>query len=483
MINKIKFPLWTLLSFLAVTAVSCKKPDIKGEEIAVQRVNVSFNTRDGQIKIPDRDTGYTKTASTVDVPLQVTLSDAAPARFDIGVTVNNDTVNKMIADNVLPDAVLLPDDAFTLPNLVDVPFGAGHAEFTLKVNLAVFEKYYGKTLVLAVELSDPTKNNTLDAAKKTVVVQINTTSIIPVNEIHYIYFSDAGKSIPIPGAKKNYTVGVGILTAPVSLSYTSTAGKSFYVKVKPNTDTIAKLIADGTLTNTEALTADDFTLPDSVVFNDFNNSVNMPLIVKLPALLAHGGKKVAIALDLADPSIFKIDSAKRTMVLVIDPSGDLQYNPYSGTPIEFPVTAGVSINVKATSFDLGGEGWGYHDNSPSNEGGNFRTGEGVDTENDGNNIGHTNDGEWLNYTIHCAVEGDYDVAVEVASPNDNAGPVHFELDGVNVTGAITLANTTDWQKYAMFRGTMHIPAGKHILRFVWERANANMRGYTFTRKN
>ncbi|HEY9262927.1 hypothetical protein, partial [Chitinophaga sp.] len=243
MIYQSKFPLWTLLAFLTATVVSCKKPDIKGEEITVQQVNVSF--RDTDVKIPMGDSSYSKTAGTVDIPLRILLSDAAPSRFNVGVTVNNDTINQMIANNTLPDAVLLAQENYTLPTLVDVPFGQDHAEFTLKVDLAIFEKYYGQTLALGIELTEPTKQNKLDGTKKIVVVQISTTGIVPIDQIHYVYFTDAGKTINAPIERpKNYTMTPGVLQVPLNVSYTSTAGTGFYLKLSPNQDTVAKLIAE-----------------------------------------------------------------------------------------------------------------------------------------------------------------------------------------------------------------------------------------------
>lgn len=484
MINTIKFPLATLLvSYLAVMAVSCKKPDIKGEEITVQQVGVAFKSDNGLMKIPTGDSSYTKNDATVDIPLTIRLSDAAPSRFDIGVTVNADTVANMIADNRIPDGVLLEQEAYSLPNLVNVPFGREEATFTLKVNLASFEKYYGKTLALAVELTDPTKNNKLDAAKKIVVVQINTTSIVPVDQIHYVYYPDNGKSIQVPAVRgKNYTVGPGTLQVPVNVSYTSSAGPSFYLRVKPNMDTIAKLLAANGLPGTETLTAADFSLPDSISFKDFNNSLSFPVTVKLAALLAHPGKKVALAVDITDPSIYKIDTTKKTMVIVVDASG-LKYNPYSGTALQLPAGAGASVTIKAADFDLGGEGWGYHETTDNNIPGTYRPNEGVDIEGNGANIGFTADGEWLNYSVEAPSEGDYDIAIAITTPNGGDRGLHIEVDDVNQTGRIPFTSTGGWGNWVYLHGNLHLTPGKHLVKFVWETGDTNLRDFIFTRKN
>jgi Carbohydrate binding module (family 6)/Domain of unknown function (DUF1735) len=476
-----KFPLWTLLALLAATVVSCKKPDIKGEEITVQQVSVSF--KDTQVKIPMGDSSYTKTAATVDIPIRIALSDAAPSRFNIGITVNYDTVNQMIANNTLPDGVLLAQENYTLPTLVDVPFGQDHAAFTLKVDLAVFEKYYGKTLALGIELTDPTKQNKLDATKKIVVVQISTTGIVPIDQIHYIYFTDAGKTINVPVERpKNYTMTPGVLQVPVSVSYSSSAGVGFYLKLSANQDTIAKLIAANALPGTVGVTAADFSLPDSITFRDYNNNLSFPVGVKLAALTANPGKKIALAVDLITPSVYKLDSAKRTMVVVVDAAG-LKYNPYSGTPVQLPAAVGAAVTIKAADFDLGGEGWGYHDNTDANIPGTYRPNEGVDIENGGGNIGFTADGEWLKYTVESSVTGDYDIAIALTTPNPGDRGVHVEVDDVNQTGRIAFDNTGGWGNWVYFHGTLHLTPGKHLVKFVWETGDTNLRDFIFTRKN
>ncbi|RFS21827.1 DUF1735 domain-containing protein [Chitinophaga silvatica] len=482
MINTKIFSLPLLLAFVAIANQSCKRDDIKGEQINVQKVNAALSSNNGVISIPAGDTSYTKDALTVDIPMSIQLSDAAPSRFDIGIGVNNDTINNMIANGTLNNAVLLSAEEYSLPYLINIPFGVDKATFSLKVNLGAFEKYYGKNLVVAVELKDPSKNNALDEKKKTVIVQISTTAIVPIDQIHYVYFTDYGKTISVPVDKpKNYTVGIGILQVPLSVSYTSTAGKSFYLKLSPNQDTVSKLITAGALPNTVALTGADITLPDSIAFKDFNNSLSFPVNVNLSSLLVNPGKKAALAIDLIDPSVYKLDSARRTMVVVVDPEG-LKYNPYYGTPLQLPAAIGSSVTLKAADFDLGGEGWGYHDGTPNNIPGTYRPNEGVDIENNGGNIGFTENGEWLKYTIEAPVDGEWDIAIAITTPNGGDRGLHVEIDDVNQTGRIPFTSTGGWGNWTYLHGTLKMTAGKHLMKFVWETGDTNLRDYIFTRK-
>lgn len=478
-----KYTKYFSLPLLLAAMYSCEKKDIKGEEINVQKVSVALQSNNGMLMVPVADTGYVKEAFTVDIPLTVKLSDAAPSIFDIGVSVNNDTITNLIAQGALENAVLLQPEDYSLPYRITVPFGSENAFFKLKVNLGTFEKYYGQRLALAVELKDPTKNNSLEEGKKTVIVQINTTAIVPVDQIHYVYFTDFGKRIDVPVEKpKNYVVGNGIVQVPLSVSYTSSAGKSFYLKVTPNLDTVPKLIASGALPNTVALTGGGFALPDSITFRDFNNTLSFPVNVNLANFTANPGKKVALAVDLVQPSMYKIDSARRTIVVLVDADG-LKYNPYLGVPFLLPASIGASgsITIKAADFDLGGEGWGYHDNDPNNQPGTYRPNEGVDIEGNGNNIGFTGGGEWMKYTVEAPADGEWDFAIGIASPN-NDQKMHVEVDDENQTGSIAIPNTGDWQKYTYVHTTIKMKAGRHLVKFVFETGGANLKDYVLYRK-
>lgn len=116
--------------------------------------------------------------------------------------------------------------------------------------------------------------------------------------------------------------------------------------------------------------------------------------------------------------------------------------PYTGTAISIPGT------VQAENYDLGGEGVAYHDLTPTNIHGQYRT-DGVDMETctdagGGFNIGGSQMGEWTLYSIHVTSSGLYDISVRVAATA--AGKtMSIEMDGVNVSGNISVPNTGGWQ--------------------------------------
>ncbi len=142
--------------------------------------------------------------------------------------------------------------------------------------------------------------------------------------------------------------------------------------------------------------------------------------------------------------------------------------PYSGTRPSIPGT------IFFVNYDLGGEGVAYHDLDAANQGGMYRTTEGVDigSSNDasvgpGNplfSVGWTGAGEWLKFSINVVTASVYNIGVRVASA-DVGGTFHFELDGVAITNTITVPNTGGWGTWATIgsQTTSALPAGSHVL--------------------
>jgi glucose/arabinose dehydrogenase len=138
--------------------------------------------------------------------------------------------------------------------------------------------------------------------------------------------------------------------------------------------------------------------------------------------------------------------------------------PYRGVPAAIP---GV---VQAEEFDLGGAGIAYHDLSSGNAGGAFRSGD-VDIQatsdaGGGYNVGWMAAGEWLVYTVDVAAAGSYTVEARVAA-NGAGGTFHIEMNGVNVTGAMSIPNTGGWQLWTtVVKSAVSLQAGRQTLRIV-----------------
>jgi hypothetical protein len=151
------------------------------------------------------------------------------------------------------------------------------------------------------------------------------------------------------------------------------------------------------------------------------------------------------------PDSFLIDSLR----FVLTSTGS---TPFSGTPISLPGT------IQIEDFDNGGEGVAYHDTTAGNAGGQYRTNTDVDIAN--GSVGWTVSGEWTAYSVNVATGGTYTTEAVVSGiyccPN-----MHVEIDGVNVTGPMSVPNTGGWGTWqTISRSGVNIAAGYHVVKFV-----------------
>ncbi len=150
--------------------------------------------------------------------------------------------------------------------------------------------------------------------------------------------------------------------------------------------------------------------------------------------------------------------------------------PYGGTRATIPGT------IQAENYDLGGEGVAYHDLTPTNMGGQFRTTEAVDLEScneGGYDLGYTQNGEWYEYSVNVTTPGVYTLQARV-STNAAGKSFHVELDGQTI-GTIAVPNTGDWQTWnTVSITTPSLTAGNKVLRIVVDNAEFNLNWISFT---
>jgi|GEM_PF-173389 len=153
-------------------------------------------------------------------------------------------------------------------------------------------------------------------------------------------------------------------------------------------------------------------------------------------------------------------------------------SPYGGTAAVIPGT------IQAENYDVGGQGIAYNDADAVNSGGQYRTTEGVDVENTGDagggyDVGFTNAGEWMKYTVNVITTGVYTLQARVASPG-TGNSLHVEIDGTNITGSMVIPNTGDWQTYQTISVTTpSITSGQHIVHIYEETGGFNINYITF----
>ncbi len=142
----------------------------------------------------------------------------------------------------------------------------------------------------------------------------------------------------------------------------------------------------------------------------------------------------------------------------------------------------VPGTVEAEDYDTGGAELAYHDADAGNNGGEYRNDD-VDVEVCGEGgycVGGIAAGEWLEYTVDAAFSGSYEIILRTASIFDT-GEVHVEIDGVDVTGPVSVSNTGDWQTYAdVTVGYATLTAGQHIMRVFADGPDFNINHITLT---
>lgn len=151
----------------------------------------------------------------------------------------------------------------------------------------------------------------------------------------------------------------------------------------------------------------------------------------------------------------------------------------------------VSITVSASSAAIalpgrfeaedyreGGEGVGYHDTTTGNTGGAYRS-DSVDIQTTADSgggfvVGWIDAGESLSYDVSVDAAREYIFTVRVASPF-NGKSLHLELDGIDVSGSITVPNTGGWQTWTdVTVGPVSIATGSYTLKVVMETNGFNL---------
>ncbi|MBO9699090.1 MAG: endo-1,4-beta-xylanase [Sporocytophaga sp.] len=136
--------------------------------------------------------------------------------------------------------------------------------------------------------------------------------------------------------------------------------------------------------------------------------------------------------------------------------------------------------IEAEEYDLGGEGLAYHEaNANGNEGKATLRNDEVDIETTQDvegvyNVGYILKDEWLEYTVNVVASGNYDLDVRIAADGEGK-TFHIEMDGINVTGPITVANTGGWQTWqTVTLKDISLTGGEHIMRIAFDSDYMNL---------
>ncbi|MCF6404373.1 carbohydrate-binding protein [Chitinophaga filiformis] len=150
--------------------------------------------------------------------------------------------------------------------------------------------------------------------------------------------------------------------------------------------------------------------------------------------------------------------------------------PFKGIPISLPG------KLEAEDYDLGGQNIAYNDFDANNHSGQYRPNEGVDVEGCGEggyDVGGMSAGEWISYSVNVTQPGTYTLQARVASPNLQKS-FHVELNGKNISGAINVPNTGDWQVYQTVNVTTPVlTTGRQTLRIIMDTDGFNLNYLNF----
>lgn len=150
-------------------------------------------------------------------------------------------------------------------------------------------------------------------------------------------------------------------------------------------------------------------------------------------------------------------------------------------PPPTPTTPQLPGKLEVEDYRGGGAGVGFHDTTPGNSGAIYRSDD-VDIQPCTDaasgascfNVGWTEPNEWLAYDVDIVGGGYFTFTVRYATPS-NGRSIRFEVDGVDVTGAIALPNTGGYQAWSsVTTAPVQLPAGSHTLKLVLLTGNLNL---------
>lgn len=316
---KLKSLSLALLALALLQFISCKDHEL--EDFEAQKttpITVTAGAVQGGV---ERDN------EKVIVRVGIGLSAAATKAFQVRLTLNSDTVGRLISNNTLQNTVQLPGSYIKLTNVAQVPYGADSAFFSVEIMLTAFEQYYGKNIALAVDLEDPTKGNQTASGKRTSLIVLDSKALIKEEEIHYLSIKNGGGGILTLTRGKNYNITSAGVTIPLDIALSGVPGSAFVVKTKVNTDTIASLVSRKVLPeNTKALTQDEY-LIDTVI-NFGGNKSQAPLTLSIPwsVMDRNLDNPTAITVSVKSSNKHVLHPTDRTVVILIDPSVSLDNN-------------------------------------------------------------------------------------------------------------------------------------------------------------
>ena len=181
-------------AFSALLFVQCEKGDHLTEwgiaKIAMPQASILDGGTTNNYIVPSegmKNYELDTVANTISIRLGVSQSGKqSPQGFKVEVNTNSDTINYLVESEIIENAVLLPEEVYTLPETVTVEAGEREALFALEIDreklIANHIEISGKNLLLAVQISNPS-NYELDNRLNTTIVVIKSREFMPAPPI------------------------------------------------------------------------------------------------------------------------------------------------------------------------------------------------------------------------------------------------------------------------------------------------------------
>ena len=223
-------------------------------------------------------------------------------------------------------------------------------------------------------------------------------------------------------------------------------GKQVWTKPLKNGDIAVALLNDNTSTQTIEVNFADIGVPGEVEVRDAWQKKDL-------------GAKSSVSAEVpAHGSVL--------LRLVVTP---VPRKPFKGAALAIPG------KIEIEDFDISGIGAGntsYNDMDATNQGkSEYRKDTGVDIYEKADGrivVGYNQVGDWLEYTVNVAADGEYTMSASVASANETSG-FKLSVDGKDITDTIKVPKgegDDNYDDYKTVEAKVSLTKGEHILRFI-----------------
>jgi NPCBM/NEW2 domain/DUF5010 C-terminal domain/Right handed beta helix region len=191
----------------------------------------------------------------------------------------------------------------------------------------------------------------------------------------------------------------------------------------------------------------------------------------------NSGRLTLIGNPASEAVNLPVTGTKTLELRVTDAEDGLGYDhaDWADAQIECGIAAtpASSTKIQFEDFKQGGEGVGYHDNDAVNQGGLYRTSEGVDIDKrgdaDGYEIGWAGSGEWIKYDLNAAA-GSYDLNIRYGTWKAGEKLEIFVDDTKVLTAEFPNISSLDAHQ-VLKAGTVNLTAGAHVVKAAYVGGN------------